>query len=165
VTKIAWSVAVLLVVPVGTSTWAADVQTMPVAARYGQFVPAPYAVAATVMRQAEKGNVKAEAQLGWMYATGRGVPQDYAKAAKWYYCAAILGHGGAQFELGMLYNKGLGVPRDWVLSYMWLNLSASQAVGDDRDFKVRMRDAVASKLTPAEVAQAQHMALTWYKGP
>jgi uncharacterized protein len=167
VTKIAWSVAVLLVVFAGTctGTWAADVQTMPVAARYGQFVPAPYAVAATVMRQAEKGNVKAEAQLGWMYATGRGVPQDYAKAAKWYYCAAILGHGGAQFELGMLYNKGLGVPRDWVLSYMWLNLSASQAVGDDRDFKVRMRDAVASKLTPAEVAQAQHMALTWYKGP
>jgi TPR repeat protein len=136
---------------------------MSVVAWRGPFVPAPYALAATVIRLAEKGNARAEAQLGWMYATGRGVPQDYAKAAKWYYCAAIQGHGWAQFELGMLYNKGQGVPLDYVLSYMWLNLSASQAVGDDRDFKARIRDAVASKLTPAQVALAQHMALAWYK--
>jgi uncharacterized protein len=163
VTKIARSVAVLIVVFAGTSAWAGDTQTISPAPRRGLFIPAPYALAATVIRLAEKGNVKAEAQLGWMYETGRGVPQDYAKAAQWYYCAAIQGHGWAQFELGMLYNKGLGVPRDYVLSYMWLNLSTSQAVGDDRDFKSRMRDAVASKLTPAQVAAAQQMALAWYK--
>jgi uncharacterized protein len=162
-TKIAWSVALLAVVLAGTSAWARDGSAISPAMRHGLFVPAPYALAATVIRQAEKGNVKAEAQLGWMYATGRGVPQDYAKAAKWYYCAAIQGHGQAQFEFGMLYNKGQGVLRDYVLSYMWLNLSASQAVGDDRDFKVRMRDAVASKLTPVEIAEAQHMAVAWYK--
>jgi uncharacterized protein len=162
VTKIVRSVVFLVVVFAGTSAWAGDGQTIS-AATHGLFVPAPYALASTVIRQAEKGNVKAEAQLGWMFATGRGVPQDFAKAAKWYYRAAIRGYGWAQFELGMLYNKGQGVPCDYVLSYMWLNLSASQAVGDDRDFKVRMRDAVASKLTPAEVAEAQHMALAWYK--
>jgi uncharacterized protein len=167
VTKIVWSVAlqavVLAGILAGTSAWAGDGQTISPAMRHGLFVPISYAAAATVIRQAEKGNVKAEAQLGWMYATGRGVPQDYAKAAKWYYCAAIRGHGQAQFELGMLFNKGQGVPRDYVLSYMWLNLSASQAVGDDRDFKARMRDAVASKLTPMEIAEAQHMAVAWYK--
>ena len=57
-----------------------------------------------------------------LYSTGQDVPQNYYEAAKWFYRAAIRGHGGAQYALGMLYNKGEGVRRDYVLSYMWLNL-------------------------------------------
>ena len=98
-----------------------------------------------------------------MYAHGTGVPQNYFLAAKWYQSAAERGHGGAQFELGLLHNKGQGVPQDLVLAYMWLNLSASEAVGEDRDFKVRLRDAVASKMTVAQVALGQQMARNWYK--
>jgi TPR repeat protein len=131
--------------------------------RQGIYLPAPYAAAARIIRLAKLGDVNAQAQLGWMYSTGRGVPQDYYGAAKWYYRAAVQGHGRAQFELGLLYNKGRGVPRDDVLAYMWLNLSASQAVGDDRDFRARIRDAVASKMTAAQVAKAQQLALAWYK--
>jgi len=111
---------------------------------------------------ANSGDIKAEAQLGWMYSKGRGVPQNYYEAAHWYYLAAQRGHGGAQFELGLMYNKGEGVRRDFVLAYFWLNLSASQAVGDDRDFKARIRDAVASKMTVEQVAAAQEMARGWY---
>ncbi len=107
--------------------------------------------------------MNAEAQLGWMYLMGRGVPQNVYQAARWYYLAAVQGHAEAQYQLGLLYNKGQGVPRDYVLSYMWLNLSASQAAGDDRDFRVRMRDAVATKMTVVQVAAAQQMALTWYR--
>ncbi len=124
----------------------------------------PYSYAAQVMRAAERGNVRAQAQLGWMYSTGRGVPQNYVLAAKWYRCAAEQGHGGAQFALGLLHNKGQGVHLDLVRAYLWLNLSASQAVGEDRDFKVRIRDGVASKMTVVQVALAQQMALTWYAG-
>jgi hypothetical protein len=98
-----------------------------------------------------------------MYAHGSGVPQNYFLAAKWYQRAAERGHGGAQLELGLLHNKGQGVPQDLVLAYMWLNLSASEAVGEDRDFKVRLRDAVATKMTVAQVALAQQMAQNWYK--
>lgn len=154
-TKFAWCIAAVVAF--------ASVGTASAAWRDGVFVPAPYAAAANVIRAAENGDMNAQAQLGWMYSTGRGVPQDYVKAAKWYYLAASQGHGWAQFELGLLYNKGQGVPRDYVLSYMYLNLSASQAVGGDRDFKARIRDAVASKMTVAQVAVAQQMALTWYK--
>jgi uncharacterized protein len=131
--------------------------------RQGIDLPAPYAAAARIMRLAKLGDVKAQARLGWMYESGRGVPQNYYEAAKWYYRAAEAGNGWAQFELGLLYNKGQGVPRDFVLAHMWLNLSASQAVGDDRDFKARMRDAVASKMTAAQVAAAQQLARAWYK--
>jgi hypothetical protein len=48
---------------------------------------------------------------------------------------------------------------------MWLNLAASQAAGEDRDFKVRVRDGVASKLTIAQVEAAQQMARMWYNFP
>jgi len=123
----------------------------------------PYVAAAKVIRAAKAGNVRAQAVLGWMYANGRGVPQDYFLAAKSYQSAATQGHGGAQFELGLLHNKGQGVPQDYVLAYMWLNLSASQAVGEDRDFKVRIRDGIASKMTPAQMALAQQMSQDWYK--
>ena len=125
--------------------------------------PANYLAADKIMDLAKRGDIKAQAQLGWMYETGRGLPQNYFEAAKWYSRAAVQGDGWAQFELGMLYNKGEGVVRDLVQSYMWLTLSASQAVGDDRDFKARMRDALASKMTPEQVAAAQEMARTWYK--
>jgi uncharacterized protein len=123
-------------------------------------LPAPHA---RVLRMAENGNMKAQAELGRMYLTGRGAPQNFYEAAKWYYCAAIQGHPRAQLELGLLYNKGEGVPRDYILSYLWLNLSASQSVGDDRDFKVRLRDSVAMKMTVPDIALAQQMALTWHK--
>ena len=116
-----------------------------VAGQQRSYMRDPYAAAARVVRAAENGNIDAEAQLGWMYSTGRGVPQNFFEASRWYYLAAVQGHAEAQFQLGLLYNKGQGVPQDYVLSYMWLNLSASQAIGNDRDFKARIRDAVAIK--------------------
>jgi TPR repeat protein len=107
--------------------------------------------------------VHAQAQLGWMYARGLGVPQNYVEAAKWYYRAADRGNGRAQLELGLMYNKGQGVPRDLVLSHMWLNLSASHAVGANRDYAVRLRDALASKMTVPQLTAAQHLAESWYR--
>jgi TPR repeat protein len=96
-----------------------------------------------------------------MYSIGRGLPQNYHQAAKWYRRAAQQGHGGAQFALGLLYNKGQGVPKDLVLAHMWLNLSATQAIGEDRDFIVRIRDGIASKMTIAQVEAAQRLARAW----
>ena len=122
-----------------------------------------YTSVADVVARAKQGDVVAEAQLGRLYSTGQDVPQNYYEAAKWFYRAAIRGHSGAQYELGMLYNKGEGIKRDYVLSYMWLNLAAARALGQDRDFKIRMRDAIASKMTPRQVQIAQQLALEWYK--
>ena len=117
----------------------------------------------SIMARAKRGDTVAAVLLARLYSTGQGVPQNYYEAAKWFYRAADQGNGGAQYALGMLYNKGEGVRRDYVLSYMWLNLSAAQAVGDDRDFKVRMRDAIATKMTPRQVQIAQEMAVKWSK--
>lgn len=128
----------------------------------GPLVRVPYS-AARVIRLAARGDLRSQTLLGRMYATGRGVPQDYFEAAKWYYRAADRGDPRAQFELGLLYNIGKGVRRDYVLSEMWLDLSASQAGGDSRDFVVRMRDAIASKMTPEQLATSQRLARAWAK--
>lgn len=124
----------------------------------------PYAAAGIELR-AERGDAVAAAKLAWLYLNGRGVPQNYYLAAKWFYRAAIKGQGEAQYQLGMLYNKGIGVPRDYTLAYMWLNLSAAQARGPDADFRARMRDAIASKMTEKQLRVAQGMAVTFYRSP
>jgi TPR repeat protein len=123
---------------------------------------APRSVAATIAR-AEHGDPAAAARLGWLFSTGRGVAQNYAEAAKWFYRAATHGNADAQFALGMAYNKGQGVPRDYVLSYLWLDLSAAHAVGSDHDFRATIRDAIASKMTPQQLLTAQQLALKWQK--
>src|SRR5450759_3290310 len=100
--------------------------------------PVAYAHAAATIRGAERGDVAAQARLGWMYSTGRGVPQDYYEAAKWYYRAANQGHGEAQFALGMLYNKGEGVPRDFVLAYMSVSYTHLRAHETRHDLVCRL---------------------------
>jgi TPR repeat protein len=82
-----------------------------------------------------------------MYETGRGVPQDYHLAAYWYGCAAKQGFTPAQHLLGLLYDRRQGVPLDYVEAHKWLNLAAARAPANNRDYCVRLRNAVASKVT------------------
>ncbi len=49
---------------------------------------------------AERGNEAAQASLGFMYAKGQGVAQDYQEAVRWYRLAAEQGHASGQFSLG-----------------------------------------------------------------
>ncbi len=50
--------------------------------------------------------------LAWRYRVGRGVSQDFAKAARWFERAADKGVASAQYDLAVLYFYGLGVPAD-----------------------------------------------------
>ena len=110
---------------------------------------------------AENGSPTAQTYLGYMYQTGRGVPRDYVAAAGWLQLAAEQGEPTAQFLLGLLFDKGYGVPQDWVQAEVWLNLAASQAPARQRDYWVRVRNAVAEKLTLDQVADAQRRAFAW----
>jgi TPR repeat protein len=51
---------------------------------------------------AKQGHASAQAQLGFMYAYGKGVRQDAAEAVKWYRKAAEQGDPHAQFILGSM---------------------------------------------------------------
>ena len=110
------------------------------------------------------GNPKAQALLGFMYENGFGAPQAYDAAADLYLQAAIHGNPFAQAMLGLLYDKGHGVPQDFVLAYKWLNLAAARAPKRERDYYARLRNAVASKMSPDQVVVGQRLALLWAPG-
>ena len=74
----------------------------------------------TFIPLAEQGVPAAQSYLGFMFETGRGVPQNYTEAAMWYRRAAEQGDSLAQYSLGLLYDKGFGVPRDIVEASKWL---------------------------------------------
>jgi TPR repeat protein len=110
---------------------------------------------------AEQGDPAAQSYLGFMFETGRGVPQNYTEAAMWYRRSAEQGDSLAQYSLGLLYDKGQGVPRDIVEANKWLNLSTSAAPRRAREARARIRDAVTTKMTRGEIARARLRALEW----
>ncbi len=131
----------------------------------GQGVPQSYAEAVKWYRlAAEQGDATAQNRLGVMYATDQGVPQDYAEAVKWFRLAAEQGDAETQNRLGIMYREGQGVPQDYVQAHMWFNLAASwfsAPEAENRDKAVENRDLAASKMTPAQIAEAQKLAREW----
>jgi TPR repeat protein len=104
----------------------------------------------------------AQYQLGARHEWGVDVAQDYSAAARWYRMAADRGVPVAQFRLGLLYMNGLGVTRDVVAAHLWLNLAASRLPpGEPRIAVTKLRESIAAKMTPNQVAEAQTAARNW----
>ena len=58
----------------------------------------------------------------------------------------------------MSYAQGKGIPQDAVEAHMWLNLAASRSPSLLRPIAVEARDAVAARMTPADLSEAQRRA-------
>jgi uncharacterized protein len=126
----------------------------------GDYVRAVAALSAPALR----GNARAQGLLGFMYENGFGVPQAYDAAADFYQRAAVQGDPFAQSRLGLIYDKGHGVPQSVVLSYKWLDLAAAHAAKRERDAYLRLRNAVASKMSSDQIIEGQRLALFWAPG-
>ena len=116
----------------------------------------------SLRQRAEQGDADAQYNLGFVYDTGLGVPQDYTEAAAWYRLAADQGHTDAQHNLGVMYSTRRGVPQDDVEAHRWANLAAARATGDDREQYTEARDNLAKQMTPAQLAEAQKLAREWH---
>lgn len=66
---------------------------------------------ALTLQAAEAGYVPAQAQVGMLYAVGKGTAQNFAEAAKWWMKAAEAGHGLAATNASMVF-RGSGVKGD-----------------------------------------------------
>jgi len=76
---------------------------------------------------AEQGDANAQGVLGFMYAKGQGVLQDYAEAVRWFRLAAEQGDNTpAQGALGFMYANGRGVPQDYAEAVRWYRMAAEQ---------------------------------------
>jgi TPR repeat protein len=114
---------------------------------------------------AEQWDPRAQTYIGVMYLRGKGVPQNLLVAAYWLHLAAGAGYPEAQYFLGMMYDKGQGVVQDFVLAHAWLNLAVAHAEPRVRGHWVLMRDAVASKMSEAQLWEARKLAYEWRPDP
>jgi len=79
-----------------------------------------------ITERAERGDIEAQYELGGIYGSGDGVPQDFQKAIKWFRKAALNGNLRSINEMGVYYALGNGVPKDVVESAKWFRKAAEQ---------------------------------------
>ncbi len=85
---------------------------------------------------------------------------DPAAALAEWRAAADAGDRRAMLALGRLRLQGLGAPQDYVEAHKWFNLAASRGAME----AVEERDALAARMTPAQIAAAQERAAAWRPG-
>jgi TPR repeat protein len=102
---------------------------------------------------AENGDLRAQYDLGVLYDTGEGVPQDNQEALNWYHRAAEEGEARAQYNLGLMYANGQGVTPDYAEGYYWITLAAAQG----NVHAVEAREYYAAQMTPAQMARAKEL--------
>ncbi len=76
--------------------------------------------------RAEQGDPKAQSNLASMYFHGRGVPQDYGEALRWYRRAADQGDAKGEDGLALMYSQGQGIPQDYSEALRWYRKAADQ---------------------------------------
>ncbi|HEY8193867.1 MAG TPA: sel1 repeat family protein [Hyphomicrobium sp.] len=75
---------------------------------------------------AANGDPSAQFEVGARLAEGKGTPQNFKDAAKWYNRSADHGFAPAQYRLGTLYERGLGLKPDRALAAAWYRRAAVQ---------------------------------------
>lgn len=102
--------------------------------------------------------VQAYYQIGCKYLTGRGVAQDFEKAAKFFRQAAERGHAAAQLSLGSMYANGEGLPKNNKEACFWMGLAATI-----EPCATICYEAVARRLSPAEREEVRFRCGKWIK--
>lgn len=77
----------------------------------------------SIRAKAEKGDAKAQNQLGVYYQLGLSIEPNDEEAARWFRLAADQGEGEAQFNLGEMYEAGRGIQRDRGVALSWYKKS------------------------------------------
>jgi uncharacterized protein len=112
---------------------------------------------------AEKGNVAAQKQLGYLYEIGAGVERDWLKAAEWYGKAADAGDDGAAAALGYL-------GRNWVRmnptdnGAMYALVEKAAKMGNAKaQFSLGLMNYRIGDLSFDKTSGNLDEALTWYR--
>jgi hypothetical protein len=98
-------------------------------------------------------------ELGYMYQTGVGIPQNYSLAIDWYFKACAKGSPEAKYNLGMMYMKGYGVLQNYTIAHALYNMASANGIKD----AARIRDTLARKMTNAQIEKVQILANDWIK--
>jgi TPR repeat protein len=77
---------------------------------------------------AEKGDARAQGELGALYLSGRGTSKDPKEGLRWTKEAATKGLATAQYNLGVMYLDGQVAPQNFPEAMKWLLAAAGQGV-------------------------------------
>jgi TPR repeat protein len=119
---------------------------------------------------AERGDADAQFNLGMIcdnnlddnHNPGGG---DHTQAIAWLLKAARQGLPHAQSKLAELYADGPDRPKRDVPACAWFTLAANNSVGARRDRAQSGYKRVASRMTPAQIAQAARLVRNWAPKP
>ena len=81
-----------------------------------------------LLKKAERGDRRAQFQVGLDFESGIGTDLDYGEAARWYRKAADEGDLAAQNNLGSMYARGLGVTQSNNEALKWYLRVSTEAV-------------------------------------
>jgi len=124
----------------------------------GQDLPQNYFEAKDWFKKAaDQGHADAQVNLGTLYSLGRGAPYSDHMALFWFQKAADQRNALAFAKLGMMYERGRAVPQNLIEAHMWYSLSV--AYGEKR--AAESREAVATQMTPGQIAEAEERAKKW----
>jgi TPR repeat protein len=109
-------------------------------------------------KAADQGHAGGQFSLASLYYARK----EYGPAASWYRRTAEQGNSLAQIRLARMYAEGPGLARDDVQAYRWFAVAAMRGADSyARTNAVKGRDAVAMKMTPAQVAEAERLVREW----
>jgi len=91
-------------------------------------------------RAAFRGLSEAQHALGFLYATGQGLPREEDIAIRWFTAAAEQGHTSAQHNLGVMYAEGRGVEPDEQAAVRWFYEAALGGSADARSWLERCEE-------------------------
>jgi len=111
------------------------------------------------LKLSEKGDAVAQYNLGVIYATGEGVPENDALAVKWYRKAADQGDADAQYNLGVMHANGYGLPENNIRAYLWWSMAKTQGHKN----AAHNIDVLKPKMTPQQIADGQALAAKCYE--
>jgi len=104
---------------------------------------------------AERGDVRAQVNTGWMYYHGEGVGRDKGQALEWFHKAAEQGDITSMFNLAYGYEHGDGVTRDVNESRRWYGKAAEQRNALERvDFERLTKTFLIPDAAQSQIAKA-----------
>ncbi|GHT42081.1 hypothetical protein FACS189443_4690 [Planctomycetales bacterium] len=109
---------------------------------------------------ADKGDAKAQCNLGVAYYQGKGVAKDYAEAVKWFRKAAEQGDAQAQYNLGVMYGKGEGVAKDYAEAVKWFRKAAEQGEENAKNVLAELGEAETENKTAEKQKEIDYSKLS-----
>jgi hypothetical protein len=102
----------------------------------------------------------AQCQSGFKYYCGKGVPEDFAKAFKWFEKSALQGNALAQYQLARMYSHGLVVPKNDAKAYAWASICRAMNDASLKVFNTTFADDLPKfmKIPEGQIPQAQALA-------